>query len=108
MRSIDSTGVIPLPPLISSIRSGRGSGRVNMPSAWREPDDQAGPRVRVQVLRHEALRVGLDGELDPAVGAVLRAGRRVAAGAAHAVDVDGELHELAGPEAAPLPGRAAG
>ena len=47
-------------------------------------------------------------KFDPAVGAVLRVHRRVAPGPPHAVDVDGQGHELAGSEAAPLPGRAQG
>ena len=52
---------------------------------------------------HAPLRVGRDGELDQAVRRRGAVGHGVAAGVAHAVDLDGELGVLAGVEARPVP-----
>ncbi len=61
-----------------------------------EADDHARPGVVAQVGGDQPAVVAADGQLD--VRGALGAGRRVAAGAATAVDLDGEVDVLAGPE----------
>ena len=64
VRSIDMTGVIPLPPLTSTMRPGRAAGRVNWPWAAAQSDHQAGPGAIDQEVADQPVRVGLDGQLE--------------------------------------------
>ena len=90
---------MPLPPEISSRRSGRRRRQDEVAVGGGEADDHADPRVLGQVARDEAVGVGLDGQLDLArVEGRARGG--VAARAPHAVDLDRELDELARLESA--------
>ncbi len=69
--SIDSTGVMPLPPLMSRIRSGRLFGQGE--ACRRQARDRAPGPGRAFACSHcgdQAAGVRLDGELEPAVGAV--------------------------------------
>ena len=59
-----------------------------------EPDHHAGLGVVAQVGRHQTAVVAADGQLD--VAGTLRAGRRVAAGTAAAVDLNRQIDVLAG------------
>ena len=59
-------------------------------------------QVLLEVFGNKAAGVGLGGEFDQAVLAVHRVGGRVAAGAAHAVDLDRQAHVLAGGKALPV------
>ncbi len=100
------TGVIPLPPLINNTRRGRSTGRENTPVCLREADNEPGRCVGVQILRHQATRMGFDGELDQPAARRRAPGRRVAASVTNTVDHHAQLHELARLKTAPLARRA--
>ena len=102
MRSIAITGVMPLPPLISSTRSGPLLGQNEVALRLGQADDHARPRVVAQVARDPALRVGGDGQLERTVRGLLGAGGRVGPGQADAVDLDAHPDELPGAKAAPV------
>ncbi len=76
----------------------QGEGAVGL----RQAHDHAGAGLVAQEFRDKAGRLGLGGQLDVVVAGMHRVGRRVAAGAAHAVDFDRQAHELAGAEALPV------
>ena len=107
VRSIDITGVMPLPPLISSRCSGRSRRQDEVTVGRRQPDHHPGVRRAVQEAGDPALGMRLDGDLD-AVGRMRGTGGGVAARLAHAVDLDRQADELPGAEALPVLVRAQG
>mgnify|MGYP000846979097 CR=1 FL=1 len=80
-----------------------GLGEHEVAPGFREAQHQPGCGVVDQVAADPTGRVGLDRELEGAVGPVGRAGQAEAAPVDHAVDRHPHQHVLAGPEA--LPGR---
>ena len=95
VRSIDITGVMPLPPDTNRMRAaGRPEGR-NRRRRSRGRRPCRGGRGRTGTWTPPAV-VAADGEFDEC--GALGAGRRIAAGAAPPVDLDGEVDVLAGTE----------
>ena len=101
VRSIDITGVMPLPPDTNRMRRGRCVREDEVATDGVQPDDHAGPGVLVEVVGHQPAVVTANGQLD--VRGALGAGRRVGPGAATAVDLDGEVDVLAGAKAGERP-----
>ncbi len=93
VRSIDITGVMPLPPETNRMRRGRAR-KSEVPADGVQADNHAGAGVLVQVVGHQPAVVAADGQLD--VRGALSAGRRVGTGAATAVDLDRQIDVLAG------------
>ena len=96
VRSIDITGVMPLPPDTNRMRRGPLRGENEVSADGVEPDDHAGPGVLVEVGGDQAAVVAAHGQFD--MRGPLGAGRRVGPGAATAVDLDREVDVLAGAE----------
>jgi len=61
----------------------------------------SGAKPVAEVPRDESLGMGGHRQLEQSVGAMLRAARRIRAGAAHAVDVDADPRKLPGLESGP-------
>ena len=95
------TGVMPEPPLSMQHVVGQLVGEHELALGLREVDDRARRELVVQELRHVAVGVGLDRDAERAVAVRLRAGDREHPDPALAVDLDAELHVLAGHEPAP-------
>ena len=101
VRSIDITGVMPLPPDTNRMRRGRCAGSTKSPPTESRPDDHAGPGVLAEVGGDQAAVVAAHGQLD--MRGALGARRRVGPGAAAPVDLDGEVDVLAGAETGERP-----
>ena len=101
VRSIDITGVMPLPPDTNRMRRGRRVGENEVSADGIQPDDHAGPGVLVEVVGHQAAVVAAHGQFD--MQGPLGAGRRIRPGAATAVDLDSEVDVLAGAETGECP-----
>ena len=95
------TGVMPEPPLSISTWSGTLVGQHELALGLRQVDDRARRELVVQELRHVAVGVRLDRDAEGAVAVRLGAGDREHPDPALAVDLDAELHVLAGNETAP-------
>ena len=67
---------MPLPAVTNRTLAGRGAGSTKSPAAWSSWSDEAGLRPADEVVAHDAVRDGLDGDGDAAVGAVGRGGER--------------------------------
>ena len=98
------TGVIPLPAVTNRVRRGQRPRSVKSPAAWSRWISAPGRERADDVVADLAVRDGLDGDRQQAVGRLAHRGERVGAPVADAVHVDADPDVLAG--AVPAPGAA--
>ena len=72
VRSIDITGVMPLPPDTNRRRRGRTRRQHEVPADRVQADDHSGPGVVIQVGGHQAAVVATDRQFDVRVALGIR------------------------------------